>query len=208
VETKFFRIAPFVRRAIAHFIDLALIILVLSLLGLFLPVAPPPVDAMAFYSEQDFKNYFTLVAAWFVIATCIYLLAMFRVISCTPGMWLTGLRYVGLDGGAPTPISIGKRFIGALLYSLLILLPGPIIAVVVAMLTHAIFRTPLTTAAKMLDEIGVPDLAQLAIHSLSFMALFVGIIYVFKQLSHKDKGSSELTPSWYDRKCGCTIVVK
>jgi len=95
VETIDFRIASFLRRATAHLIDMALIILALTLLGLFLPVSPPPVDAMAFYTEQDFKNYFTLVTAWIVIATCTYLLAMFRVIRChAPILHVILERYV------------------------------------------------------------------------------------------------------------------
>jgi len=201
-------IAPFLRRATAHVVDLILIVFLLTIFSLFLPVAPPPVDSMAFYGEQDFKNYFTLVGAWIAIATIVYLLAMSGAIYSTPGMRLAGLRYKGLDGSNPTSLSIGKRFIGAILYSLVVLLPGPVIALLVAVMTHAIFSTPLTTAAKMLDKVGVPDLAQLAIHSLSFIALFIGLIYVYKQISHKSENTDDLTPSWYDKKCGCTIALR
>jgi len=208
MDNKPLIIAPLLRRVTAHLIDLVLIVFVLAIFSLFLPVAPPPLDAMAFYVEQDFKNYFTLVGAWVAIATIVYLLAMSGAIYSTPGMRLVGLRYMGLDGSNPTPLGIGKRFIGAILYSLVVLLPGPVIALLVAVMTHTIFSTPLTTAAKMLDKVGVPDLAQLAIHSLSFIALLVGFVYVYKQISHKSENTHDLTPSWYDKKCGCTIALR
>jgi len=208
MKSKSLVIASFPRRATAHLIDLALIIFILTVFSHFLPVAPPPVDAMAFYTDQDFYNYFTLVGMWLGIATTVYLLAMSGVIYSTPGMRIAGLRYMGLAGSNPTSISIGKRFVGAILYSLIVLLPGPIIALFVVFITHALFNIPVTTAAKMLDVIGVPDLAQLAIHSLSFIALFVGLAYVYKRLYHKGSETANLSPSWYDKLCGCTIVVR
>ncbi len=201
-------IASSTRRTTAHLIDLLILVAILSVVSFFLPIAAPPVDAMSFYSSQDFSNYFSLVILWLVIASIYYLLAAYKLVSCTPGMWLTSLRYAALDGGTPTSRSIGKRFKGAFWYSLLILLPGPFIALIVVFISYSFFNVPFTTAADMLDQLGVPSLTQLAIHSLSFVALYVGSVYVFNQLTHKKDKNSNLSASAYDEQCGCTLVKK
>jgi len=200
--------APFTRRATAHLCDLALLTIVLTVIGLLLPVAPPPMDSMSFYSGQDFRNYFTLVAIGLSISMVLFLVLILGWAKSTPGMWLTGLAYSGLDGKPPSASSYRRRLIRGLFYTLLILLPGPVIALLVAFLSHAVFSVPFTTAADMLDKLGIPSMAQLAIHSLSFLALFVALIYVYKQLSHKSSDPKKPKASWFDRKSDSTIVLK
>jgi len=123
-------------------------------------------------------------------------------------MWLTGLEYSGLNGTPPTLSSFRKRLARGVLYTILILLPGPILALIVAAILANVFRVPFTNAAAMLDQLGVPPMAQLAIHSLSFVALFIALIYVFRQVSHRLKNTTLARVSWFGRKCGSTIVLR
>lgn len=208
MNSKDIQVAPFTRRATAHLLDLAIWVVALTAIGFQLPVAPPPVDAMSFYTAQDFRNYFTLAGIGIVLALVMFLGLIFGWVKTTPGMWLTRLEYSGLDGSVPTLTSFRKRLLRGVLYTVLILFPGPILAFVVAAISANVLRVPFTSGADMLDKLGFPPLAQLAIHSLSFVALFVGLVYVHQQLSHGTRDSKLARVSWFDRKCGSTIVLK
>jgi len=202
------KVAPFSRRAIAHICDLFLVATILILVAQFLPVSPPPADAMAFYTAQDFKNYFTLVGVAIFIASTMYLSLILGLVHATPGMLLARLEYSGLNGEPASVGSYWKRLLRGLIYTLAIFFPGPLIALIVVIISYHVFNATVTTAAEMLDVLGVPSYVQFAIHALSFIALFIGLIYVIKQLNHRSKKTVELKPSWFDMKSGSTIVVK
>ena len=170
--------ATWERRLCGLVFDYALLAASLAAIGYLLPEGPPPADAMAFFSAQDFIKYFVLVGAALAITAVAFQLVPW--LEATPGQRMVGLRLVSLDGSRPTKQQVSRRKKKALLYIAIIMLPGPLLALLVAAVAAAILGEPLSTADRDLRSLGLPDAVRLSIHGLSFIALaaavWVGVI--------------------------------
>jgi RDD family len=130
------------RRILAQTADLSLMGMALVLVARVLPDGPPPADAMAFFTQQDFINYFSLVTLALALTVAVFQSVV--VTHATPGQYLLKLRLVTLDGQKPSREHVNTRQTRALINMLLILLPGPVIALIVGATAAALLNIPFT----------------------------------------------------------------
>ncbi len=161
------------RRIVAQTLDLCLLGLVLALFAQVLPDGPPPADSMAFFTKQDFINYFILVAVALLLTVAAFQLV--AATQATPGQRLLNLQLVTLDGQRPSRKQVNTRQKTALINMLLIMLPGPVIALVVGFTVAAMLNIPFTTTDKVLLKLEIPQGIRYAIHAVSFLALLAGV---------------------------------
>jgi hypothetical protein len=170
--------ADWYQRFAAMLIDLALHAAIARAVAYYLPEGPPPVDAMAFFTAQDFYNYFALVGIAFFATTVGFALVAVPAIRGTPGQVVLGLRLCSLSGGEPLPSQIKRRWLSALGNVALLAVPGPLIALLVGEGAASILEVPFTTTDRVLVVSGMPSLFRYSIHALSFAALFAALWYV------------------------------
>ena len=192
------------RRITAQLLDLGLLAAVLVLVARILPEAPPPVDLMAFFSLQDFINYFTLVA----VALMLVFVAFRSVQStrATPGQKLLNLQLIALDGSVPQREQVNVRRSTAIRNMLLIMLPGPIIALIIGATVAVALNIQFTTTDKLLLQLEIPKGIRYTIHGLSFLTLSVAVwaIAIRPAILHFERAHGGLT--MLDKKSGTTHV--
>ena len=154
------------RRALSACIDLALLAVSLVLVSRLLPVSPPPVDSMAFYTEQDFRNYLAIVAFAFLNSTIGFVLVAIPGVSGTPGQLALGLEIVNFEGKTPSIRQVAGRWIRAMALIALLAIPGPLIALIIGVVAAGLLHTAFTTTDQMLVRSGVSDAVRLGLHSL------------------------------------------
>lgn len=175
-------LAPYWRRAAAHSVDTALGLALLLLIAWRLPVSPPPIDAMAFFRESDFRNYYTLVIIAVLVQALFALLCALPWPRGTPGQQLLRIRLVDAASSAPAGFRlVARRYWRALIGLLAICLPGPIIAMFAGAIAANVFGLEFTTTDQVLERAGFTPNGRMMIHSISFIALFVALwIYLIK----------------------------
>ncbi|MBL8328637.1 MAG: RDD family protein [Rubrivivax sp.] len=193
------------RRLIALVLDLFLLALVLVAVSRSLPEGPPPVDAMAFFSAQDFKNYFTLVVICLLLSAVRVLPAPRSDRTLSPGDWLMHLKLVRLDWLRPTPIDRLKRWARGLVPLLLVLVPGPLISLSLGWLlahhTHGAFTTP----DDLMTRAGLPGWLRYTLHGLSFAALGAAVLHlVFMPVARRISRSDQHNLTNLDKRSGTT----
>ncbi|MEM9289420.1 MAG: RDD family protein [Pseudomonadota bacterium] len=182
------------RRLFAGIIDAFFVLFVLIGLSTLLPNRPP-VDAMAFYSGQDFINYFVLAGCGVVLSYTYTYFAFSTGIGGTLGTMLMRLKLVCLNDGAPThnALSIRPRAKRAALIALLIFIPGPILALFVAAIGSSILGSAFMTADAALVQLGINERLTWLIHSMSFILLIAAFLWtIVPQKSFARRGN--LTP--------------
>ena len=194
------------RRIAAQTLDLCILGLVLVLVARVLPEGPPPADSMAFFTEQDFINYFTLVVAALLLTILAFQIS--TVTRATPGQRLLNLRLSTLGGLAPSHKQVNIRLLTAIRNLLLIMLPGPVIALVVGVSVAAVLNIPFTTTDKILLRLEIPQTIRYTIHGLSFLALVaaVWLIAVRPALAYLERAHGGLTS--LDMESGTTHVYR
>lgn len=194
------------RRVLALNVDLAALAVLVVALSTLLTDGGPPVDTMAFFSPQDFNNYFILVTACLVLSALRLVPVPGTTFTLSIGDTIFRLTLLRLDGTPLTFISRLKRWLWGLLPLTLVLLPGPIISlllgVIVANLTHGVFTTP----ADIMDRAGFPGWLAYTLHGLSFAALAAAVFYLAlipaARLSEKPGEHDPRTP--LDHRSGTT----
>jgi uncharacterized RDD family membrane protein YckC len=185
--------APHWRVWLSQLIDAALTVALISYAARFLPTGPPPVDAMSFYSQQQFNNYFTMVA-WAVLAVAVCAAMTYAPWRGTPGDLVARIRLASRDGTPLRPRQIIRRFVCNAVAVLLICLPGPLLALTVLLISGLVLYAPVTTADAALIAAGAPNWLRLSIHGLSFAALGLALWhYVFKEFTLRRLRSVEPT---------------
>jgi uncharacterized RDD family membrane protein YckC len=142
-----------------------------------LPEGPPPADSMSFFTAQDFFNYFTLVAV--AVALTVGAFQFVKVAHATPCQRLLGLRLVQIDGRPASSAQVNARLRTAIVNLLLIMLPGPVIALLAGLSVAAVLDIPFSTADQVLMKLEIPQTIRYMIHGLSFIALLLGTWKVF-----------------------------
>lgn len=198
--------APRTLRVLSACVDLALLALSLVLVYNLLPVVPPPADAMAFYTEQDFRNYLSLIAMTFVNATAGFACMAVPGLQATPGQFAVGLRVVTFEGKPPSIGQIAARWIRAIGFIALLAIPGPLVAVLIGVVVAGSLGTAFTTTDRLLLSSGIPDTLRLVLHGLSFFALGLALVYMAKRLVNFTivRQGSTLTSS--DKRSLTTVV--
>jgi uncharacterized RDD family membrane protein YckC len=193
------------RRVTAQLLDLGLLAALLTLIAKVLPYGPPPVRSMSFFTVQDFIIYFTLVAA--AILLTFFAFQSVKVTKATPGQKLLKLRLTALDGKAPRPEQVNVRRSAAFRNILLIMLPGPIIALIVGVTVAVLLNAPFTTTDKLLLQLEIPKGIRYMIHGLSFLALIAATwtIAIRPAIRYFEKSHGGLTK--LDMKSGTTHVL-
>lgn len=202
------RPASWYRRLAAYLVDLSLLATALFSIARHLPKGPPPADAMAFYSPQDFTNYFTLAGSALAITAAYAGLLFLKHIRATPGQLIVGLKLVCLDGTEPTQPQVLKRWVASLASISFITVPGPLIALFIGLITAFALRVPFTTADRLLTQTGLPDTVRYALHGLSFLALFAAlwIVAIHPAIKYFEEQNEGLT--MLDRWTGTTVSVR
>jgi len=193
------------RRITAQLLDLSLLAALLTLIAKVLPYGPPPVRSMLFFTVQDFIFYFTLVAA--AILLIFFAFQSVKVTKATPGQKLLQLQLTTLDGKAPQSEQVNIRRSAAFQNILLIMLPGPIIALIVGVTVAVLLKTPFTTTDQLLLQLDIPKGIRYTIHGLSFLALIAATwaIAIRPAIRYFEKSQSGLTK--LDMKSGTTHVL-
>jgi hypothetical protein len=193
------------RRITAQLLDLGLLAALLTLLAKVLPYGPPPVRSMFFFTVQDFMIYFTLVAVAIVLV--FFAFQLVKVTKATPGQKLLKLQLTALDGKAPQPEQVNIRRSAACRNILLIMLPGPIIALIVGVAVAVLLNIPFTTTDQLLLQLDIPKGLRYTIHGLSFLALLVATwaIAIRPAIRYFEKAHGGLTK--LDMKSGTTHVL-
>ena len=197
--------APWNRRITAQLLDLSLLAALLSLLAQVLPDGPPRVRSMSFFIVQDFINYFTLVAVAILLTFVVF--QSVKAKKATPGQKLLKLQLTTLDGKAPQPEQVNIRRSAAFRNILLIMLPGPIIALIVGVTVAVLLKTPFTTTDQLLLQLDIPKGIRYTIHGLSFLALMAATwaIAIRPAIRYFEKSHGGLTK--LDMKSGTTHVL-
>ncbi len=158
------------QRAIAVILDSGILVVSLCLITQFLPAAPPA-TGMALYSAQDFRNYWTLVSAAFVLTSICYAALGIGLMRAPLGHLLMGMKLVNLDGTHPSPRQVFRRWLSAMKVIALLAIPGPLIALVLGILVAGAINVAFSTTDLVLRQLGIPDSLRYALHSISFIAL-------------------------------------
>ncbi len=197
----------FWRRAGANFADVVVAALVLMVVASFMERGPPP-TGMSFYTEQDFINYFRLLLVAFSFPFINTLLTRFGPWGGSFGQGLCGIRLVSFSGGEVSLKALVVRFIRTMFLVALITIPGPLIALIVGVLSSALLHESFTTADELLRRAGLPDLARWSIHSLSFIALLAALWFVIVRPVIRMGLKRERWLSWVDRWTKTTYVAR
>ena len=174
--------APPSRRALSACIDLVLLAVSLVFVYQLLPVSPPPVDSMAFYTEQDFRNYLSIVVLTFLNATVGFVLVAIPGLSGTPGQLALGLKLVNFEGKTPSLRQVAGRWMRAMAPIALLAIPGPLVALIVGVVVASLLHTAFTSTDLLLVRAGVSGVVSLGLHGLSFVALGLAIAYMIRSL--------------------------
>ncbi len=192
-------------RIAAQCLDLALLAALLRLVAEFLPAGPPPGDSMAFFTPQDFINYFTLVALALLLTFIAFQIV--KVTRATPGQKLLRLQLSSLNGTPPLPKQVNVRHRTAQLNMIFIMLPGPLIALAIGGAVAVKLNIPFSTADQLLMQLEIPKAIRYTIHGLSFLALFAAIwaIAIQPAIRYFERAHGGLTK--LDIKSGTTHVL-
>lgn len=193
------------RRIAAQFLDLSLLAALLTLLAQVLPNGPPTVRSMSFFIVQDFINYFTLVAVAIVLTFVAF--QSVKATKATPGQKLLKLQLTSLDGKAPQPEQVNVRRSVAFRNILLIMLPGPIIALIVGVTVAVLLKTPFTTTDQLLLQLDIPKGIRYTIHGLSFLALMAATWAIALRPAMRYFENSQGGLTKLDMKSGATHVL-
>jgi uncharacterized RDD family membrane protein YckC len=187
--------ADWYHRLAATLVDLALLGAVVKGVAYLLPEGPPPADAMAFFSKQDFYNYFVLVGTAFFITTVGFVFVAVPAMRGTPGQIILGLRLCSLSGSEPLPHQIRRRWLSALVNVAVLAVPGPLVALLIGVGVANLLEVPFTTTDRVLVASGIPAVLRYSIHGVSFIALFAAIWYVFVHpaLKWRERSNGGLT---------------
>jgi hypothetical protein len=194
------------RRALSLTVDLLVLAVILIAVARFLPEGPPPLDAMAFFSQQDFKNYFTLVLACIVLSALRVLPFPGTSRTLSLGDLIFKLKLLHLDGTRISAASRAKRWAWGLLPLALVLIPGPIISLVLGAAIAQLTNSVLTTPADVMDRAGFPGWLSYTLHGLSFAALGAALLYLVllpaMSMFRREASGAVCTP--LDRRSGTT----
>ena len=169
--------AAMLARVTANSIDTIIPVSILYFISTLQKDSPPP-TGMSFYTAQQFENYFMLVVAALLLV-CLNGLMMLVGKKRTVGQHILGLSLVTLDGGPATRNQIIRRVLKTLGAVLFICIPGPIIALVIAIIVGALFSVPFSTADQMIIDAGISDTVRYILHGTSYVALLAATWFVF-----------------------------
>jgi hypothetical protein len=163
---------------------------------------------MAFFTTQDFVNYFLLVGLVFVLVNLSFARGRGVEYRGTPAQKLLRLRLRSLNDTEPDRIQVLIRWRKAMMHAFFVTVPGPLIALFIGAFFGAFFNLPFTTADQVLREAGVPQFIRYALHGLSFVALFGALWYfvVKPNVEASEREANGLTS--LDKKSGTTLVLK
>jgi uncharacterized RDD family membrane protein YckC len=152
---------------------------------------------MAFFGPQDFTNYFVLVGLAVVLTASSFVLVASPRFRATPGQYMLGLRLVSFSGQEPSPRQVLSRTALAVVRILLVMLPGPAIALLIGVAAASVLQVPFSTTDKLLVQAGVPQALRYALHSLSFIALIAALWVLCARplLKYWEQSTRFLTPS-------------
>lgn len=166
------------RRFVAFMLNATILLVLLVAFARILPEAPPPANAMAFYSPQDFKNYFSLVAAALLLVTLGCAAIFLPILRATPGALLAGLQLVTFDSGPPSLPQVTRRWWSAVLSVAVLAVPGPLVALAVGVFLSMTFDLAFSTTDDILRRLQTPDLLRMSIHGLSFTLLGAALWWI------------------------------
>ncbi len=163
---------------------------------------------MAFFSQQDFINYFILVGLALALVNAAFLPVVHETFRATPAQMLLGLRLRALNGSEPDGSQVRIRWAKAIQHAALVTIPGPLIALLIGALFGAFFNVPFSTADEVLRQAGIPDPLRYGLHGLSFAALFAALWHfvVRPNIEASEREAKGLTA--LDKKSGTTHVLK
>ena len=123
----------FWKRISAFWIDFVMLLGVYLTLGVLSEIlyqqdAYPPPTGMQLYSERDFAVYWFFVRTSLVIVG-LYLIVCYKFFGATLGQRLTDIRLVNENGTALTNKNIFVRILLVIVALLLIMVPGPVVAI-------------------------------------------------------------------------------
>ena len=138
----------FWRRARAAWIDLVLLASCYLVMGhlsetLFHRDAYPPPKPMQLYSERDFAVYLFFVIGTFVLVT-VYMLVAYTCFRMTLGQRLAAIRVLPQSGGELPLQAILLRLLATLSKVFLILVPGPLVALLFFIVGAGVFNPTLS----------------------------------------------------------------
>jgi len=138
------------RKLSSVWIDCVLLFGVYLLLGyvsehVFQEDAYPPPRGMQLYSEKDFAVYWFFVR-WTLILTASYLFFCYKFVGCTLGQRLVGIKVLSNSGTNLTIKNIALRIIFVLFVLLLLMVPGPVAALLFILVGSDIFNVAFSVA--------------------------------------------------------------
>ena len=127
------RTPSFWRRMSALWIDFALLLGAYMILGfisenIFSKDAYPRATSMAIYVDLDFRVYWFFVR-WILILTAVYLLISYLIFGRTLGQIISRIRLFHRSGSALSKTNIFLRTAIVLIILALIMIPGPVVAI-------------------------------------------------------------------------------
>ncbi len=157
------------------------------------------------YTYQQFANYFVLVGLAFLMVVLTSLAAAATGLHASPGQWVFGLQLQRWDGSEATTAQRWWRTARILLVMAVLLLPGPVIALLIGLSAAMAFATPFVTLDAVL-RYRVPDLVRYAAHAVSFVLLGWALWWVVvKVWAHRLDGYRQGL-SWLDAATKTTVV--
>ena len=156
----------------ANTIDTIFALVIIYTISTLQKDSPPP-TGMSFYTQQQFENYFALVLVACSIVLLNGLLMLYSPFKKTIGQLVLNLQLVSLNGETATTKQIVSRIIRTLGSVLFICIPGPIIALFIALVIGGIFSVPFSTGDQMIVDAGISDPIRYILHAISYLALFV-----------------------------------
>ena len=168
------------KRVFANTIDTVCALVIIYTISTFQKDSPPP-TGMSFYTQQQFENYFALVFVACLIVLLNGLLMLYSPLKKTIGHLVFNLSLVSLNGETVTNKQILSRTIRTLGSVLFISIPGPVIALFIALAVGGIFSVPFSTGDRMIVDAGIPDPVRYLLHGISYLALFVATWMVIIQ---------------------------
>jgi len=144
------RAPTFWRRASAAWLDFILLLCAYMVLGfiserLFLEDAYPPASGMDLYSARDFAVYWFFVR-WILFLTAAYLLVSYKVFGATLGQTIAQIRVRHSSGEALSNKNIFLRVAIVLFMLILVMVPGPVVAILFLIIGSAILNGALSVA--------------------------------------------------------------
>ena len=164
-------------RVAANSIDSIIAVSILYFISTLQKDSPPP-TGMSFYTAQQFENYFMMVLAALVLV-CVNGLMMVAGKKRTIGQHILGLSLVTLEGEPATRKPIIMRVLKTLGAVLFICIPGPIIALAIALIVGGLFSVPFSTGDQMIIDAGISDAVRYLLHGISYLALLAATWFVF-----------------------------